>query len=343
MRTRIILFSRWWRSRSVWLNWLGLTAVLSFYPTIVHGQTPTCDGLTATLVGTEAGDHLVGTAGDDVIVGLGGSDFITGLGGSDTICGGEGHDLVLGGAGNDVLIGGAGNDLLNPVAELDGNGDIVSQFIYGSKANVPDYLVKNGQTYRIISDQLGSPRLVINTIDGTIAQQLEYDEFGDVIQDSNPGFQPFGFAGGLYDQDTELTRFGARDYDAEVGRWTAKDPIRFDGGAANLYSYVLNDPINTVDPNGQIVGAIAIGVASGAIIGAAVIAGVGSILNVSKPGADKFNEGFQMLAEGKPGAEQLIQQGRQEFAQGAQLAGEFCKMGTADPRNPTTLLEPLGQ
>ena len=36
----------------------------------------------------------------------------------------------------------------------------------------------------------------------------------------------FGFAGGIYDPDTELVRFGARDYDPRVGRWTTKDPIR---------------------------------------------------------------------------------------------------------------------
>jgi RHS repeat-associated protein len=45
-----------------------------------------------------------------------------------------------------------------------------------------------------------------------------------VTADSNPGFQPFGFAGGLYDPDTGLVRFGARDYDAAAGRWTANDP-----------------------------------------------------------------------------------------------------------------------
>jgi len=69
---------------------------------------------------------------------------------------------------------------------------------------------------------------------------------------SNPGFQPFGFAGGMYDSDTGLTRFGARDYDPETGRWTVKDPIRFDGGDTNLYGYVLNDPINFYDPLGLI-------------------------------------------------------------------------------------------
>ena len=68
--------------------------------------------------------------------------------------------------------------------------------------------------------------------------------------DTNPGFQPFGFAGGLYDRDTGLVRFGARDYDPKTGRWTAKDPILFAGGGANLYGYVQNDPVNWRDPNG---------------------------------------------------------------------------------------------
>lgn len=141
-------------------------------------------------------------------------------------------------------------DQLNPVAELDGTGNITSRFVYGSKANVPDYMIKNSVTYRIISNHLGSPRLVVNTSDGSIAQQMDYDDFGNITNDTNPGFQPFGFAGGIYDQHTQLTRFGARDYDALTGRWMNKDPIRFEGGDTNLYGYVLNDPVNWVDPDG---------------------------------------------------------------------------------------------
>ena len=81
-------------------------------------------------------------------------------------------------------------------------------------------------------------------------QRMDYDEFGNVILDTSPGFQPFGFAGGIYDRDTGLTRHGARDYDPETGRWTAKDPIRFRGGDLNLYGYSLNDPVNRTDSNG---------------------------------------------------------------------------------------------
>ncbi|MCE3261311.1 MAG: hypothetical protein K0R43_390 [Pseudoduganella sp.] len=56
---------------------------------------------------------------------------------------------------------------------------------------------------------------------------------------SSPGFQPFGYAGGLYDNDTKLVHFATRDYDAFTGRWTSKDPLRFGGGNTNLYGYVM--------------------------------------------------------------------------------------------------------
>ncbi len=42
-----------------------------------------------------------------------------------------------------------------------------------------------------------------------------------------------------------------RDYDAEIGRWTAKDPVRFNQpDGPNLYGYLHGDPINDKDPRG---------------------------------------------------------------------------------------------
>jgi RHS repeat-associated protein len=139
---------------------------------------------------------------------------------------------------------------LRPIAELDGNNAIVSRFVYATQINVPDYMVKGGVTYRIITDHLGSPRLVVDAATGTVAQRIDYDEFGQVLNDTNPGFQPFGFAGGLYDPDTKLVRFGARDYDAEAGRWTSKDPILFAGGDTSFYAYVSNNPVSSTDISG---------------------------------------------------------------------------------------------
>ena len=66
---------------------------------------------------------------------------------------------------------------LSPIAELNAGGTVVSEFVYGSKSNVPQLMRKGGITYRIISDHLGSPRLVVNTSDGTIVQRMDYDAF----------------------------------------------------------------------------------------------------------------------------------------------------------------------
>ena len=138
-----------------------------------------------------------------------------------------------------------------PIVEVDGNNNIVSRFIYATRDNVPDYMIRGGVTYRLILDHLGSPRLVVNVATGQIVQQMDYDDFGKVLNDTNPGFQPFGYAGGLLDRDTQLVRFGVRDYDPGTGRWTSKDPVLFAGDDTNLYGYVRNDPANQVDPSGR--------------------------------------------------------------------------------------------
>ena len=78
----------------------------------VTAPVPTCNGLPATIIGTNRADRLTGTPGDDVMVGLGGDDWINGMGGNDTICGGDGNDTLVGGAGDDTLFGGAGDDTL---------------------------------------------------------------------------------------------------------------------------------------------------------------------------------------------------------------------------------------
>ncbi|MCK5147777.1 RHS repeat-associated core domain-containing protein [bacterium] len=112
-------------------------------------------------------------------------------------------------------------------------------------------MIKDGVRYRFVTDHLGSVRLVLNATTGAVAQRLDYDAFGQVLLNSNPDFQPFGYAGCLSDTHTGLMRFGARDYDAGVGRWTAKEPLGFNG-SNNFYSYCHNDPLNLVDPGGDL-------------------------------------------------------------------------------------------
>lgn len=151
---------------------------------------------------------------------------------------------------------------LQIAGELDGAGNLLKTFVYGSKINVPDYVNYNGKQYRIISDEVGTPRLIVDSQTGQIVESLRFDEFG-VSQGKASSIIPFGFAGGLLDTETGFVRFGARDYDAATGRWNSKDPIGFFGGMSNLYGYSHQDPVNYVDFNGRNPFAIA-----GAIVGA---------------------------------------------------------------------------
>ena len=47
--------------------------------------------------------------------------------------------------------------------------------------------------------------------------------------------------------------FGARMYDTRVGRWSAVDPLAGKYPYASPYSFVLNSPIQSIDPDGRLV------------------------------------------------------------------------------------------
>lgn len=191
-------------------------------------------------------------------------------------------------------------------AELNGSGAVVSQFVYGTKQYVPDYMTNGGNTYRLLTDQLGSVRMVVNVATNAVAQTVNYDPWGKITSETNSSngnasvhaFQPFGFAGGLHDRDAggDFTgdggwvRFGARDYDTNTGRWTTKDAARFFGGL-NLYVYTNDDPVNFIDPSGRSALSAAAGWAASAAegVGTAVVAGPATFL------AAMFGLGYSTL------------------------------------------------
>ncbi len=135
------------------------------------------------------------------------------------------------------------------LAVYDGADNLLMRFEYADD-RVPVAVTTEGVSYYLTYDQVGSLRLVADS-GGNVVKRIDYDSFSNIIVDTNLAFSiPFGFAGGLHDRDTGLVRFGFRDYDPDVGRWTAKDPIFFAGGDTDLYGYVLNDPVNFIDPKG---------------------------------------------------------------------------------------------
>jgi RHS repeat-associated protein len=94
----------------------------------------------------------------------------------------------------------------------------------GRGSRTPVGVTNGDDSYLLFCDQVGTP-LALATADGHIVQAMQYDSFGNPLR----GLQgalclPIGFAGGLFDADTCLTRFPWRDYDADTGRFTALDP-----------------------------------------------------------------------------------------------------------------------
>ena len=116
-----------------------------------------CNGLRATIVGTDGDDILIGTDDDDVIVGLGGFDQIWGLDGNDTICGGDNRDKIHGGDGRDTIFGENGRDVLL--------GERGRDTIFGGGSRDR---IKGGPGADMIAGQGGPDRLAGNTGTDTV-------------------------------------------------------------------------------------------------------------------------------------------------------------------------------
>jgi RHS repeat-associated protein len=155
--------------------------------------------------------------------------------------------LVDGVATEYYLYGNPGNPF-EVTAVKDSNG-VVSHYYY-DQINCLFAIKQGSDWYYVASDQQGTPR-VVSDATGQVVKVMEYNSFGKLLSDSNPDFKlPIGFAGGISDPDTGLVHFGMRDYDPATGRWTARDPILFNGQQGNLYVYVSNNPVNLRDPSG---------------------------------------------------------------------------------------------
>ncbi|MDD5492793.1 MAG: RHS repeat-associated core domain-containing protein [bacterium] len=99
---------------------------------------------------------------------------------------------------------------------------------------------------------MGSITALVDS-DGNIAQTYSYDSFGNIINSSGTISQPYTFTSREYDEETGLYYYRARYYDAKIGRFLQEDP--FSGyiripSTQNHYTYVINNPLNLIDPWG---------------------------------------------------------------------------------------------
>jgi len=77
--------------------------------------------------------------------------------------------------------------------------------------------------------------------------------FGELLvnQKVGPYETPYKFTGKESDPETDLTYFGARYYDAALAIWLGVDPLAEKYPAMSPFTYVFNNPIRLVDPNGM--------------------------------------------------------------------------------------------
>jgi RHS repeat-associated protein len=133
------------------------------------------------------------------------------------------------------------------------------EYVYLGDVPILDIVVANSQTnttapYPVITDQTGTPRMMINGTNG-IVWRWDSPPFGDVSPVA-PGtstmWSHLRFPGQFYDPQTGLNYNYYRDYDPSTGRYIESDPIGL-GGGINTYAYARVNPVGYKDPSGRIV------------------------------------------------------------------------------------------
>lgn len=147
------------------------------------------------------------------------------------------------------------------------NGQLVGEYDGATNAPLQEIIylggrplavLRGGNVYYVHADHLGTPRAVMDDT-GAIIWRWESDPFGSGLPDGDVDGDGvlftlnLRFPGQYYDQETGLHYNYFRYYDPRLGRYLTSDPLGLAGGM-NTYAYVLNNPLNFIDPLGLAVG-----------------------------------------------------------------------------------------
>lgn len=141
------------------------------------------------------------------------------------------------------------------IGEFNGDGSPLRTYIW--RDNIPLAVIDHGGTERVYypeTDHLGSP-IAARDKDGKVVWRWASEAFGatapseDADGDGNAFVLNLRFPGQYYDAESGLHYNHHRYYDPKIGRYLSSDPIGLAGGE-NTYSYVENNPISFVDPDG---------------------------------------------------------------------------------------------
>jgi len=133
-----------------------------------------------------------------------------------------------------------GLDLKGTVNETGGIGGLVA-------INIPSL----NSSYITEIDAIGSLIGLVKYSDGSLFGAQEYGPFGELICSSEnlKNIRTIGFSSKFEDQETGLIYYGYRYMDPKCGRWLSRDWIQEIGGL-NVYSYVANSSLDSVDAFG---------------------------------------------------------------------------------------------
>ena len=133
--------------------------------------------------------------------------------------------------------------------EYDGTNTQQARYTHGARTDQPLVAERGGQSYYYHNDHQGSIRLVTDGA-GTPVNTYDYGAYGNADTAVETLDQPYRYTSREFDGESGLYYYRARYYDADTGRFISEDPSGFAAGDLNLFRYVLNDPVNLVDPTG---------------------------------------------------------------------------------------------
>ena len=183
----------------------------------------------------------------------------------------------------------------NAIEETNGSDTLQAGYIYLSGQLLAEY--KNGTTYFVHSDHLGSTRVMTN-VSGGVCESNDFLPFGESNGTSGSCSTTHEFTGKERDAESGLENFGARYNSSQYGRFMSPDPIGANALRVvnpqrwNSYSYAVNNPLSYVDPDGR--DAIAVGFSK-----LAVGLGHAGIVSVHTDGSARFGD-FGPRGGGKP-------------------------------------------
>jgi len=111
----------------------------------------------------------------------------------------------------------------------------------------------SGEFYQYFHDGLGSITMIVDS-SGSYQNLYTYDDFGDFRKKDEEVSNSYCYTGQEIDEaPSGLYNLRARYYASGIGRFTQEDPVDYDWGRPqrmNLYNYVMNNPLNRLDPLG---------------------------------------------------------------------------------------------